>query len=233
MKNGNKLAVAYLLILTFSLLTAHYGSKAVTTIAENAPVNRKHTIVIDAGHGGVDGGTTSFSGIPEKEFNLQISLRLNDLLQLLGYKTRMVRSCDESVYTKGETIAQKKASDLKERLKITNESDHTLLLSIHQNHFSDSRYSGAQVFFSNSKESETLAKKLQNTLIQTLNPGSNRQSKKAQGIWLMEHIECTGVLIECGFLSNPVEEALLRSREYQQNLCCVIATTVAQYLASA
>lgn len=230
MKNGKKLTVTYCLILLLTLMTAHYGSRAVTTIAENTPVKRKHTIIIDAGHGGVDGGATSCTGILEKEFNLQIGLRLNDLLQLLGYKTRMIRLYDESIHTKGETIAQKKASDLKERLRITKESDQSLLLSIHQNHFTDSRYSGAQVFFSNSEGSEILAKKLQDHLIKSLNPGSSRQIKKAQGIWLMEHIECTGVLIECGFLSNPEEEAKLRSREYQQKLCCVIATTTAEYL---
>ena len=139
----------------------------------------------------------------------------------------MIRTTDTSVYTKGETIAQKKASDLKERVRIVNETGNALLLSIHQNNFPDSRYSGAQVFYAGTQGSEALAKKLQQNLV---NPGSNRKSKKSDGVYIMEHIDCTGVLIECGFLSNAAEEARLRSPEYQKKLCCVIAATVREYL---
>lgn len=214
------------------LLLSHFGSRAVTTIAQNTPPEREHCIVIDAGHGGVDGGAISCTGIPESTYNLDIALRLNDLFRFLGYDTRMIRTTDISVYTKGESIAQKKISDLKERVRITNDTENALLISIHQNMFSDSQYSGIQVFYAKTGESMILAEQIQSVFRDTLNPGSRRQCKKSDGIYLMEHILHPGILIECGFLSNPQEEAKLRSKEYQQKLCCVIASTVDSYLSN-
>ena len=114
-------------------------------------------------------------------------------------------------------------------MRICAETDGAILLSIHQNTFPDSRYSGAQVFYPPTEGSRELAEALQKALISTLNPGSNRQVKKAEGVYLMAHISCPGVLIECGFLSNPEEESRLRSPEYQKALCCVIAATAAEY----
>ena len=144
----------------------------------------------------------------------------------------MIRTEDVSIYTKGETIAQKKVSDLKERVRIVNETENALLISIHQNTYPESRYSGAQVFYSETDGSQQLAKELQSAFVTTINAGSNRKSKKSEGIYLMEHIRSTGVLIECGFLSNPEEEAKLRSEEYQKKICCVIASTVSSFLAN-
>ena len=142
----------------------------------------------------------------------------------------MIRTTDISVYTSGESIAAKKASDLKERVRIVNEAANATLLSIHQNHYSDSYYSGAQTFYPNTPGSENLAKMLQAEFIKTLNPGSKRQAKKVEGLYLMKHIERTGVLIECGFLSNREEEYRLRTEQYQKNLCCVIATVCSRYV---
>lgn len=229
-QRGNRLIILYFLTIAFSVLSILGGNRAITVISENRSIEREHCIIIDAGHGGEDGGATSCTGKLESGYNLEISLRLNDLLQFLGYETAMIRTSDISIYTKGETIAQKKISDLKERVKICNSREGALLLSIHQNNFSDSRYSGAQVFYGESQGSRELAKQMQESLRDALNPGSKRQIKKADGIYLMEHIDCTGVLIECGFLSNPEEEAKLRSDTYQQEICCVIATTVANFL---
>jgi len=219
------------ILLIFSFILAVFiGNKAITVISEGLPIERKHCIIIDAGHGGVDGGATSCTGKLESGLNLEIALRLNDLFHLLGYETKMIRTSDISIHTKGQTIAQKKVSDLKERVKICNETENAVLISIHQNTFTDSRYSGAQVFYSNQEESRQLAEILQTHFRKTLNPGSNRQIKKGSGIYLMEHISCTGVLIECGFLSNPEEEAKLRSDAYQKKLCTVIAATVSNFL---
>ena len=121
---------------------------------------------------------------------------------------------------------------MKQRVRIANETEHALLLSIHQNNFPDSRYSGAQVFYAGTEGSEALAKQLQDAFTSTINPGSHRKSKKSTGVYLMENIQCTGVLIECGFLSNAAEEAQLRNPEYQKRLCCVIAATVSEYLSN-
>ena len=222
--------LGYSLILSVTLLAAHWGSRAVTVMAENTPPKRSHTIIIDAGHGGVDGGAVSCTGMAESQLNLQISLRLEDLLRFLGHDTRMIRREDISVYTKGETIAARKASDLKERVRICNERENALLLSIHQNNFPESRYSGAQVFYN--PGAEDLAKQLQSAFVATLNPGSHRQAKKSSGVYLMEHISCPGVLIECGFLSNPAEEYNLRSDGYQKQIAAVIGCTVSGYLSN-
>lgn len=206
------------------------GSRTATVMAQNERMEGKHVLVIDPGHGGLDGGATSCTGKLESGYNLEISLRLRDLFHLLGCRTRMIRTTDTSIYTSGNTIAAQKMSDLKERVRIANESENSLLISIHQNNFSDSKFSGAQVFYPSTEGSRELAEVLQSTLVSSLNPGSNRKCKKAEGIYLMEHIRCPGVLVECGFLSNPGEEAQLRSISYQQKLCCVIAATVCAYL---
>ena len=226
MKGKLPLSALYCLTIGGLLLAVIWGSRAITVISENMPVERQHCIIIDAGHGGEDGGATSCTGKLESSFNLAISLRLNDLLHLLGYDTAMIRTSDVSIYTKGETIAQKKVSDLKERVRIANS------MSIHQNTCSDSHYHGAQVFYAKTANSAELAKQLQSTFTSTINSSSNRQCKKADGIYLMEHVSCTGILVECGFLSNPEEEARLRSAEYQKKICCVIASSVSTYLSN-
>lgn len=218
--------------MSLMLLCAYWGSRAVTVISENLPFEREHCIVIDPGHGGEDGGATSCTGRMESEYNLAISRRLDDLLHLLGYQTRMTRSSDVSIYTTGDTIARKKISDLKERVRIVNETSNALLISIHQNQFSDSRYSGAQVFYAKTDGSKELGQRLQTKLVEILNPGSNRKSKPISSVYLMENINCTGVLIECGFLSNPEEEARLRDSEYQKKLCCVVAAVIGQHLSN-
>jgi N-acetylmuramoyl-L-alanine amidase len=208
------------------------GSKAVAVLSESASISGRKTVVVDAGHGGVDGGATSCTGVLESQFNLEIAQKLNDLLNLLGINTVMIRNTDCSVYTEGETIAQKKVSDLKERVRIVNSTDNCILVSIHQNLFSDGKYSGAQVFYGPTEGSQMIAKSMQTSFIKTLNPHSHRQEKKADSIYLMQHINCPGVLVECGFLSNPQEEYLLRTKDYQQKVCCVIACTISNYLYS-
>lgn len=232
MKKWN-LYLFYISAMALVLMSAYWGSRVVTVVSERLPVERKCCIVIDAGHGGEDGGATSCTGAMESGYNLEIAKRLNDLLHLLGYDTRMVRTEDVSVYTTGDTIARKKVSDLKERVRFANETENALLVSIHQNQFPDPRYSGAQVFYGKVEGSKELARRLQTALVAALNPGSHRDCKPSSGVYLMEHIRCPGVLIECGFLSNPQEEAKLRDEAYQKRLCSVIAVTLNQYLGDA
>ena len=229
MKKG-KIVIIYALVLTIVISIAFWGSKAVTVFTEQAPFTGQNTVIIDAGHGEPDGGTTSCTGIKECDINLEIALRLDDLMHLLGINTIMIRKTSDSVYTEGETIAKKKISDLKNRVSLVNNTENATLVSIHQNYFSSSRYSGAQVFYNDNINSKELASILQKDFITNLNPGSKRQPKMGSGIYLLNNIDCTGILVECGFLSNPQEEYNLRTEEYQKKLCCVIATCLSTYL---
>ena len=213
-------AIAAVLILTMGIDRA---ATAVWAESTDLPV-----IVIDPGHGGSDGGTVSATGQKESEINLQISLRLHDLLTFLGLNSEMLRIDDISLGTDTNSIRAEKVSDLKNRVARINEMENALVLSIHQNHFPESRYAGPQVFCTS--ESKDLAEKLQQML--NTATGGTRNPKKAEGIYLMEHIRFPGVLIECGFLSNPGEDNLLKTPDYQKKLACVIGACVGEYLIS-
>lgn len=188
------------------------------------------TVVIDAGHGGEDGGAVSKDGIRESEINLSISQRLEQVLALCGIRTKMVRTSDQGVHTEGDTIHDRKVSDLKNRAAIVNETAPAVLVSIHQNHFEQEKYSGAQVFYAASKDSKDLAAETQKRLRDALCPENRRECKPADTVYLMEQINCTGILVECGFLSNWNEAKLLQTSEYQTKLACAIAGALAQFL---
>lgn len=220
---------AYCIVLTLFLTVGLISNRIITVMQENAPIENRICAIIDAGHGGVDGGASTADGVLESNINLQTALRLNDLMHLLGIKTLMIRTTDISIYTQGNTIAARKISDLRERVRIVNETKNGFLISIHQNHFSDSRYSGAQVFFCADSDSAQFAKTLQAEFVKCLNPGSRRQAKRANGVYLMQHLQRSGVLIECGFLSNETEGHLLQSPDYQKKICCVIGAVTSQY----
>lgn len=217
-----------ILIILVSILT----NKSVNTIHDLTDVNVRTCVVIDAGHGGIDGGAVSCTGVSESEINLNIALRLNDLMHLLGIETKMIRETDMSVHTKGETIAAKKVSDLKNRVSITNRTSKAILISIHQNYFPDQKYAGAQVFYADPTISKILGISMQNALVTALNPASNRKAKQTDNIYLLKNIINPGILIECGFLSNPQEEAKLRDPQYQKLLCAAIGSEISRYISN-
>lgn len=222
----------YVLMTVIICLAVVLGDRTVSAWAENSEVTRSHIFIIDAGHGGEDGGAVSCTGVPESQINLEIALRLDSLMHLLGCETRMIRTTDISVYTEGKTIAAKKASDLRNRVKLVNQTHNSILISIHQNIYPDSQYRGAQVFYNQQGEGKQLAVALQSVLVSSLAPESHRQIKPSTGIYLMENCKKPAVLVECGFLSNPEEEKNLRTGTYQKKLCCVIAATTAQFFSS-
>ena len=229
MKQTIKLMPTIMAILSICLALVLTSEPLSAVLSQTQLEHKTHTIIIDAGHGGVDGGAISCTGALESQINLEIALRLEELLHFLGFETKMIRRTDVSVYTEGATIAAKKISDLKNRVKIVNETDGGILISIHQNQFSDSKYSGAQVFYGKNEKAKDLAIKLQTALVSSLNIGSNRKAKIASGVYLMDKIKNPGVLIECGFLSNLKEEARLRNPQYQKKLCAVISATLSSY----
>lgn len=203
-------------------------SKAVTEVFQMQMIRNSPCIIIDPGHGGEDGGAVSCTGVCESEINLQISQRINMLFQLLGFRTKLLRDSNCALYTTGDTIRAKKISDLKERVRLVNETDAGILLSIHQNTFTDPKYYGAQVFYANG--CQNFAEFMQNAFLQSIQSESNRKAKKGTGIYVLDHITRPGILIECGFLSNPIEEEKLRNAEYQEKLAEVITAAASVYI---
>ena len=233
MKTGDFLrryAYVYLYVAAFFLGCAGLMRQAVETAGEMAPFSACPVIIIDAGHGGPDGGTTGYAGTPEERINLEVSRRLEAMLALLGCETAMTRTAGESLTTEGETIRSKKQSDLRNRVQMVNGFPSAVLVSIHQNHFPDPKYSGPQVF--HTKSAAELAKTMQSALTNVLAPGSKRQAKNASGIYLMEHCNHPGVLVECGFLSNPEEERKLGTADHQKKIAAILAAVLAGYVRS-
>lgn len=217
---------AIAIVLSLSFVLGRTGFTAVSGSGRQAPV----VVIIDAGHGGMDGGTKSADGIKESGVNLEISLRLRDMLRFLGMDSLMTRTEDTGLDREGTTVREKKNSDLRNRVRLVNETHNGFLISIHQNHFAQSRYSGPQVFYATGADSQAFAEVMQQNLNSLLAPDSNRSCKAAQGVYLMEHIKKPGILIECGFLSNPAEAGKLQDPLYQKKLAAVIAATAAQYI---
>lgn len=223
-------AWVYLYVVAFFLSCAALLLHSVETVGSMQPFDSRPVIVIDAGHGAPDGGATGISGVKEDKVNLEISRRLNALLALVGCDAVMTRTGGDCIATQGDTIRQKKQSDLRNRAELVNSQASAVLVSIHQNHFPDGGYSGPQVFWTGG--AEDLAEKLQTALTNALSPGSRRSIKRAAGVYLMEHIEHPGILVECGFLSNPEEEQKLASPEYQKRIAAVLAAILADYVHS-
>lgn len=223
------------LILSFLGLSVSYGvmldlNKTQPTLA---PVDLRPTFVIDAGHGGMDGGAVGVHKIVEKDINLSIAAMLNTMLQVSGYDTVMVRESDISVHDPQYTSVRKqKVSDIKNRLKLAEETPNAIFVSIHQNLFEQSKYSGAQMFYSkNNTESKLMAEALRAQFRELLQPENERETKPAGGnLYILHHATCPAVLVECGFLSNPQEAELLATEEYQQKVAFTIYTGLLKYL---
>lgn len=191
--------------------------------------NVKYTIVVDSGHGGIDPGKVSADGAYEKDINLAIALKLRDELQKRECQVIMTRESDEGLYD--PSASSKKMSDMKKRIKIMNDSNPDLIISIHQNSFSDTISKGAQVFYQSSSETgKTLAEMLQTVWKSRLDPENNRKCKANNDYYLLQHSDATMVIVECGFMSNPGEAARLQTEEYQSKIASVLADGLIEYL---
>lgn len=188
------------------------------------------TIIIDAGHGGEDGGAVGVMGTTESMINLLIAQKLDQLLAFFGNKTQMIRNTDISVHTDGDTISERKISDLKNRVDLVNRIEPCILISIHQNHFSQEQYSGAQTFYSALPNSKILAEEIQEQLRFALDSNNHRPVKRAESVYLLDRVRCPAVLVECGFLSNSREEQLLNDPTYQTKISCAISCALTHYI---
>lgn len=197
--------------------------------------DNKIKVIIDPGHGGVDCGAVAVDSTLEKDINLQIALILNDLLKMSGAEVIMTRTEDISIHDESaKTIRAKKVSDIHNRFEILKDNPDYLFISIHQNKFSDSRYSGAQLFYSpNNAQSVNLARCIQTSFSQYLQKDNEREIKKCStDVYLIYHAESNAVLCECGFLSNKNELENLKNTEYQKQVAICIYNGILNYYSS-
>jgi len=217
---GALIGTAVLLVLTLGRL-----NQVAEPAMEPSEAGRAGPLVLDAGHGGEDGGAVSLTGVPESQINLAIVLKLRDVLGLYGVDPVLLRETDVSLHDSGaKTLREKKRSDLKNRVAAIEDIKGGTLLSIHQNTYPGSRYRGTHVFYAPTEGSKSLAEHIQNSIKTALQPSNERAVKQIPDtVYIMNHITCPAVLVECGFLTNPEEEALLRNEDYQRKLAAVIA----------
>lgn len=219
--------------LTFSLMFIFTLIIAITPFSYKveAGENKNKIILIDPGHGGIDGGAVSKSGTLEKDINLSISKLLKESLEKEGYEVHITREEDKGLYEDKGTVREKKNQDLNNRCVMKDKTKCDMFLSIHLNMFPQIKYSGAQVWYSDYKESKDFAKILQDTLKEELNPNNNRNEKAAGDTYkiLRDGYKAPCVIIECGFLSNIEEEAKLKTSEYQESIAKAITKAVNKY----
>lgn len=228
-----KSGMLLLLALIFSGLALGYRFTRRQPVPVSAGKHSFATVVIDAGHGGFDGGASAADGTLEKTLNLQIALRLQAFLDAFGLQTVMTRTTDTGTNDpSAATIREKKRSDLKNRLALLQEEDHRILVSIHQNHYSQSKYNGTQVFYSgNHPGSAALAECIRAGVAASLQPQNRREIKQSGSeIYLLHQAQAPAVMVECGFLSNAAETEKLKTETYQTQLAFVIALGILEYL---
>lgn len=227
--------ITTLAVVIFCMSAGHIVKT--NTVMANANTERQQSkkVIIDAGHGGMDGGAVGVDGIVEKDINLAIALKLRDQLLMNGYEVILTRDSDTSLHDADKSsVREQKVSDIKNRMKMIEANEDAIFLSIHQNQFGISKYNGAQMFFSpNHPESEILSQTLQDTFQEILQPENTRVHKKAgDNLYLLYHAQSPAVLIECGFLSNPEEAHKLSTSEYQDEVAFTIACALNRYFAS-
>lgn len=233
-----KVKTIYLLILAVILITfgiilySSFSNITARTASDN--IDQQPTIIIDAGHGGEDGGA-EVEGVLEKDINLSIANKLSDILRLCGCNVTEIRDEDISVYNSdAQTLREKKVSDLHHRAEIVNSSENNILVSIHQNKFENSAYNGAQIFYSpNHENSRVLAEDVRSAVVSLLQNDNTRELKPAgSDIYLLDNAEVPAVIVECGFLSNAEERSKLLDDGYQTEMAYSIAMGVLEYMNS-
>lgn len=231
-ENGGKTGKDGLIILT-ALLTLWFcviimGRNDDMTVSGDTSAG---VLIIDAGHGGADGGACTADGRIESAYNLDIALRVRDLASFLGVKTTMTRESETLNYpAEADTISKMKKWDTRRRVELIHATPDAVLLSIHQNYYPDNRPHGAQVLYGKVGASRRFGELLQKNLTEQLDPMNSRQAEPiSETIYLMSHAECTAALVECAFLSNERESALLDTDAYKLKIAAILAASYLQF----
>ena len=213
--------------LSFFSMRLYKNEKGTET---SVNVYHKPCVILDAGHGGFDGGAVASDGTLEKDLNLAVTLKLNAVLKILGYETVLVRSTDTSTAEDKGSERSQKVSDMKARLKITEKYKDALFVSIHMNKYTSTQPHGAQVFYANTEGSKELAECIQRSIAVSVQPDNKRVVKKTtKDIYLLYNATVPSVITESGFLSNISDLDFLKNDTYQMKLAAAIAAGINDY----
>lgn len=237
MKNGKKSIIAIItafLIILSAMLYLTFMANFSAAEASSMPITQK-TVIVDAGHGGDDGGAIGIDGTVEKDINLDIALKLEKILKFYGFnvimtRTQDVMTCDDGI----DSLRKRKISDIHNRFELMRKNPDAIFISVHQNKFEDSSQHGTQVFYSgNDERSKELAEAIQTSVTLTLQRKNDRIVKKSgSGIYLLYHAKIPAVLVECGFISNSDEVKKLKDESYRMKLAILIADGLLKYLSN-
>lgn len=235
-KNHNAVPIAALILCCLAfLLLSFIACRNLSEMAAAIAEKHTQTIVIDAGHGGEDGGAVGKSPKAEKDINLAIAKDLQQLLKAAGYRVVMTRTTDTSLSEPLATVHERKVSDLHNRLKLVQSQGNCIFVSIHENFFEQSQYWGTQVFYStNNEKSKEIAEAIRSQVIGKLQKNNTRAVKPAtSSIYLLWNADVPAVLVECGFLSNEQEAAKLNQEAYQKKMAFCIYCGLLDYFSNA
>lgn len=237
MKIGKKSIIAIItafLIILSAMLYLTFMANFSAAEASSMPITQK-TVIVDAGHGGDDGGAIGIDGTVEKDINLDIALKLEKILKFYGFnvimtRTQDVMTCDDGI----DSLRKRKISDIHNRFELMRKNPDAIFISVHQNKFEDSSQHGTQVFYSgNDERSKELAEAIQTSVTLTLHRKNDRVVKKSgSGIYLLYHAKIPAVLVECGFISNSDELKKLKDESYRMKLAILIADGLLKYLSN-
>ncbi len=219
----NYITVTVLFLCVIMLCFFSIADKSFLT-ANTKPINT-HKIILDAGHGGFDGGAVANDGTVEKDINLNITLTLEKMLKQSGFEVIMTRTDDSSTESNSnDKIAKKKKSDLNNRLQLMKKYDDAVFISIHLNKFTTSAARGSQIFYSGRDDnSKKLADSIQNSIVKKIQPENTRVNKQStSSTYILHNATVPAVIVECGFLSNKTELELLKNEDYQNKMAFCI-----------
>lgn len=223
--------LGFFLIILFVMLYLTFMANFSANGVMAKPVS-SHTVIVDAGHGGDDGGAVGIDGTVEKDINLDIALKLEKILKFYGFNVIMTRTEDVMTCDNGlSTMRERKVSDIRNRFTLIEHNPDAIFVSVHQNKFSDSAQHGTQVFYSdNNEKSRILANSIQTSVVNALQSGNMRAVKKSgSSIYLLYHAKIPAVLVECGFISNADEVKLLNNDDYRMKVAILIADGILKY----
>lgn len=188
-------------------------------------------LILDPGHGGEDGGAVSADGLVESGVNLDIALRMRELCGFLGVQCTMTREGETLAYPPELTsVAERKRWDTRRRTEFINAQPNAVLLSIHQNNYPSPQPRGPQAFYGHVDGSQTLSEIIHTNMVSALLPDSRRVAAPApKGVYIMSNVDCRAVLVECAFLSNPIDSTLLRTDTYKTKIAAILMASYLQY----